>query len=373
MTGLGFGAGTVGTAGATGFEQARQLVERSGSVVGEQIANSRNPIFADNNLLVNAFERGSTTALSEIRAGQTFLTQAQYNEFLHVNTSAQVQARLNFLNTENITVYTDPDIINSQVYLDVYNTIVKAGHGVGDAMLAGYAKATGIEAVTMYQGGVMSNEDNNGDLIGFKGILCRWIYRFAIYNNQPDILEWLKYNAATAWNNRNKAGLIWTTWNSKTSDTKPYDIFGLSTAVSLLNNCRSNINLIVDASDRIEMDQFDSCRGITTEESSEGEKYIDSITDGFYTVYHNIDFGNGGFTKAVFRAATPNQDGTIEIRLGGINGKIIGKCEITNTGGWNVWETFQCNITEVSGIQDLYLIFKGNGPLFQLTWFQFVQ
>ncbi len=149
MTGLGFGAGTVGTAGATGFEQARQLVERSGSVVGEQIANSRNPIFADNNLLVNAFERGSTTALSEIRAGQTFLTQAQYNEFLHVNTSAQVQARLNFLNTENITVYTDPDIINSQVYLDVYNTIVKAGHGVGDAMLAGYAKATGIEAVTM--------------------------------------------------------------------------------------------------------------------------------------------------------------------------------------------------------------------------------
>lgn len=226
---------------------------------------------------------------------------------------------------------------------------------------------------TMYQGGVMSNEDNNGDLIGFKGILCRWIYRFAVYNNQSDILEWLKYNAATAWNNRNKAGLIWTTWNSKTSDTKPYDIFGLSTAVSLLNNCRSDINLIVDASDRIEMDQFDSCRGITTEESSEGEKYIDSITDGFYTVYHNIDFGNGGFTKAVFRAATPNQDGTIEIRLGGINGKIIGKCEITNTGGWNVWETFQCNITEVSGIQDLYLIFKGNGPLFQLTWFQFVQ
>lgn len=52
------------------------------------------------------------------------------------------------MNTENITVYNDPDIINSQVYIDVYNTVVKAGHGVGDAM-AGYAKATGIEAVTM--------------------------------------------------------------------------------------------------------------------------------------------------------------------------------------------------------------------------------
>ncbi len=225
---------------------------------------------------------------------------------------------------------------------------------------------------TMYRGGVMSNEDSSGDLIGFKGILCRWISRFAVKYNQPDIMEWLKYNGAAAWNNRNKADLIWTTWNSKTSDIIQYDIFGLSTAVSLLNNSRTDTNLIIDASDRIEIEDFDSCRGVITEECSEGGRSIGEVADGFYTVYHNVDFGEGGFKKAGFRAAAQEQGGTVELRLGGTEGIIIGTCEITATGGEDIWETFSCEVTEVSGIQELYLIYKGTGSLFRLNWFEFV-
>ena len=51
ITGFGFGGATVGTAGLAGFQEARQLLARSGSAAGEQIVNSRNPIFADNDLL----------------------------------------------------------------------------------------------------------------------------------------------------------------------------------------------------------------------------------------------------------------------------------------------------------------------------------
>lgn len=235
--------------------------------------------------------------------------------------------------------------------------------------------ATDYTMDTMYQGGVMSNEDDGGDLIGFKGILCRWMYRFAMNSNQPDILEWLKMNAATAWNNRNKDGLIWTTWNAKTGDdTTDYDVFGLSTGVSLLNNSRSNTNLVIDASKQIEMEAFDLCRGIVTEECSEGGKSIGEIQSGNYTVYHNVDFGDGGLSKTVFRAASvATEGGTVEVRLGTIDGKLIGSCQIEDTGDLNTWKTFTCDITDVSGMQDVYLVFNGKDFLFNLNWFQFAE
>ncbi len=227
---------------------------------------------------------------------------------------------------------------------------------------------------TMYQGGVMNNEDSSGDLIGFKGILCRWIYRFAVRYNQTDILEWLKYNGAVAWNNRNKAGLIWTTWNAKTSDKVKYDVFGASSAVSLLNNSRTKTSAMLDGSQRIEIEAFDTCKGIVTKECSEGGKSVAGIRNNDYTVYYNVDFKEGGFTKASFRAASARQGGTIEIRLGGVDGKILGSCEINTTGGWDVWETFTCDVTDVSGIQELYLVYKGSDDdLFNLNWFELVR
>ncbi|MDF2542077.1 MAG: glycoside hydrolase family 76 [Herbinix sp.] len=244
----------------------------------------------------------------------------------------------------------------------------------GDEIYYNRARAASDYTIkTMFSGGVMNNEDNSGDLIGFKGILCRWMYRFAVNNNQQDIMEWLKMNAATAWNNRNTAGLIWTKWNEKTDDTTDYDIFGLSTAVSLLNNCRTNTNLVFNAADRIEIEAFDLCRGIITNECLEGGKSIGGITGGTYTVYHNVDFGDGSFKKAQFRAASTASGGTVEIRLGSTKGKLLGTCQIENTGDLGVWDTFSCDVTDVTGMQDIYLVYSGDDNLFNLNWFQFVK
>ncbi len=86
--------------------------------------------------------------------------------------------------------------------------------------------------------GVLTDEDSSDDLIGFKGILTRWIYRYAKYTNRIDILGWLQMNADTAYSNRNSKNLIWTTWASPTSDsTTNMDIYGFSTAIALLYNC----------------------------------------------------------------------------------------------------------------------------------------
>lgn len=88
-------------------------------------------------------------------------------------------------------------------------------------------------------GGVLNGEASGGDLIGFKGILVRWLYRYAKYTDNRDILTWLQLNADSAFENRNSQDLIWTTWASKTPENvTDLDIFGFSTAISLLFNCQ---------------------------------------------------------------------------------------------------------------------------------------
>lgn len=85
--------------------------------------------------------------------------------------------------------------------------------------------------------GVISGEANGNDLPGFKGILTRWFYRYAIETENIEVLLFLQHNADAAYANRNEKGLIWTKWNEKTpDDLSGYITFGQSTAVALVFN-----------------------------------------------------------------------------------------------------------------------------------------
>ena len=43
---------------------------------------------------------------------------------------------------------------------------------------------------------------------------------------------------------------------------------------------------------------------------------------------------------------------------------------VSGTGGWQIWETQKCSIDKTSGVNDVYLVFKGgDGYLFNLNWF----
>ena len=92
---------------------------------------------------------------------------------------------------------------------------------------------------------ILNGEDNGGDLIGFKGILARWLGKFIkdlkinIYN------DWVTKNAQSAWANRNNDNLMWTKFGSKTEDNienslddnkKRQTAWGCSAALSWLVN-----------------------------------------------------------------------------------------------------------------------------------------
>ncbi len=87
-----------------------------------------------------------------------------------------------------------------------------------------------------HKDGVLNGEAGNVDLIGFKGILTRWFYRYAIYASDLDVLQWLQKNADVAFSNRNSDNIIWTTWADKTGEQQ-YDPWGASAAIALLFNC----------------------------------------------------------------------------------------------------------------------------------------
>lgn len=89
---------------------------------------------------------------------------------------------------------------------------------------------------SMYAAKVMNNEDGGNDLPGFKGILARYIRKYAVEGNKSDLNEWLQLNAKVAYNNRNSQDIIQTKWGARTSEIKPESAFGSSSAVSLLMN-----------------------------------------------------------------------------------------------------------------------------------------
>ncbi|RCX14816.1 alpha-galactosidase [Anaerobacterium chartisolvens] len=129
----------------------------------------------------------------------------------------------------------------------------------------------------------------------------------------------------------------------------------------------------VSAFAKIEAENFDIQSGVQTETCTEGGLNVGYIENGDYTVYKNIDFGGGALSFQA-RVATSTQGGNIEVRLGGIDGKLVGTCPVGTTDGFQNWVDVSCKISGASGKHDLYLKFTGgSGYLFNVNWFQFTQ
>lgn len=124
---------------------------------------------------------------------------------------------------------------------------------------------------------------------------------------------------------------------------------------------------------KIEAESYSNQSGIQTEACTDtgGGLNVGFIENGDYVIYKNIDFDTGA-TSFQARVASDTNGGKIEIRLGGSTGTLIGTCSVTSTGGWQVWTDVKCNVSSVTGIHDLYLIFTGEDDyLFNLNYFSF--
>jgi hypothetical protein len=146
------------------------------------------------------------------------------------------------------------------------------------------------------------------------------------------------------------------------------------------NNVRENhtisatfkfISGTIYAFTQIEAESYTSMQGVLKEPCSEGGQNITGVENGDFIVFNNVNFDQGALSFEA-RVASGSVGGSIEVRLDGSNGPIIGTCTVTNTGGFQNWITRNCSITGATGIRNLFLKFTGgSGNLFNLNWIKF--
>ncbi len=122
---------------------------------------------------------------------------------------------------------------------------------------------------------------------------------------------------------------------------------------------------------RVEGETMAWGEGIEVEDSSEGGRALASIENGDFIKVRSVDFLTGALSFEA-SVASAGAGGTIELRVDAEDGESIGSCAVSPTGGWQTWTTVTCDVSEISGVHDLFLVFSGGGgSLFNLDWYQF--
>ena len=124
---------------------------------------------------------------------------------------------------------------------------------------------------------------------------------------------------------------------------------------------------IKGSSSGVEASSFSVQSGIDLENCEEGGQDVAYIENGDYIGFKDVDFG-GGPSAMDLRLASPNGNASVEIRVDAPDGKLIGTCDVKETGGWQKWATQRTDLEKTTGVHDLYLVFKGgDGYLFNIS------
>ena len=151
-----------------------------------------------------------------------------------------------------------------------------------------------------------------------------------------------------------------------------YFFQGLSGATFTWKGSQDDGYSVKATTQSIQASSFSETSGLQTEITSDinGGYDVGYIDDGDWALYKNIDFGSGVRSLQV-RAASAGNGGTLEFHLNGTSGPLIGSVAIPITGGWQTWTTVSTAVSGATGINDLYIVFKGTSSIGNVNWFQF--
>ena len=111
-----------------------------------------------------------------------------------------------------------------------------------------------------------------------------------------------------------------------------------------------------NAFQKIEAEDYDDLVGSEARSIGTGIGYINN---GDYAVYKSVNLGSGAGSFKAYVANGNTTSTTIQLRLGGTNGALIGTLTVPSTGGWDTYQEVTTNVTNASGTKDLYLCFSG--------------
>lgn len=123
-----------------------------------------------------------------------------------------------------------------------------------------------------------------------------------------------------------------------------------------------------NAYSKIEVENFNDIKSTTIQKigTANGGSGIGYVGANDYLGFKQVNFGNGTTT---FKALVANEGtATVQVRLNNPNGTLLGTLSVSATGGWNEYKEQSCNITKVTGTNDIYLVFSG---ACNIDWFTF--
>lgn len=129
---------------------------------------------------------------------------------------------------------------------------------------------------------------------------------------------------------------------------------------------------------RIEAESYDSQAGVKTSATSDsgGGRSIGSLANGDWTAYNTVQFGSVSPATVSLRVASgaiSAATGSIDIRIDSKTGRKIGSIAMSNTGGWESWQTSKTAIDAVTGTHNVYLVMRSSAPweFAQVNWLTF--
>ena len=120
----------------------------------------------------------------------------------------------------------------------------------------------------------------------------------------------------------------------------------------------------ISAFDYIEAEDFSAQSGVQTEDKSDGGQNVGYIENGDYTVYRNIDFGDGAYS---FTANLAGNAADIELYLDKLDGSPAAVCSFKGTGDWQDWQEYTFGTDEIKGLHTLYIKFTSPNDSYLLN------
>lgn len=125
-----------------------------------------------------------------------------------------------------------------------------------------------------------------------------------------------------------------------------------------------------------EAEHWTQASGVKTESTTDidGGDNVAFINSGDWLMFRDMNLVN--VDEIDIRVASNTSGGTIEARIGGVSGHVIGSVNVPYTGGWQAWDNLTIAIDPTDrdfGATDLYFTFSGSSNyLFNINWFDFI-
>lgn len=111
--------------------------------------------------------------------------------------------------------------------------------------------------------------------------------------------------------------------------------------------------------------------GVKSMENDGVGNFIKAMKSGAYTKVKGIDFRDGGASRFTARVGTThNGNVSMEVRVDALDGKLLGTLDVPMTGGDDRWAVRSIDVESVTGVHDVYFVFKGEAPS-QIMYFDY--